>query len=161
MKRLPLHDRHGAVVAHALVDDIDFPRFSSFRWCFGTKGYVIRCERTNGINYTFRLHREVLGLARGDGMNVDHINRNKLDNRRANLRTVTPAQNNENTPAHRSGTSNFRGVSLFRQSGKWRATARHHGHLHHLGLFVSEKDAAKAAQAFRLQHMPFSTEVPL
>lgn len=158
MKRIPVTNKYGAVVAWAKVDDGDFVRLSQWSWCFGTKGYVIRCERTDGVNHTFRMHREVLGLSLGDGTNTDHINRNKLDNRRRNLRVLTPAQNNENVPS-RGGSSAFRGVSL--AAGKWRAYARKDGHLHHLGVFVHELDAARAAQAFRLTHMPHSTEVAL
>lgn len=158
MKALPIHNRTREVIAYALVDDADFARVSQFSWCLGTKGYVIRTDRSGPSKVTVRLHRELLGLLPGERGQADHVNRNKLDNRRRNLRVLTPAQNNENVPS-RGGTSSFRGVSL--AAGKWRAYARKDGRLHHLGVFVHELDAARAAQAFRLTHMPHSTEVAL
>lgn len=159
MTAIPIHDKHHVVVAHALVDEEDFAYLSQFAWCFGSKGYVIRSERMDGVNYTVRMHREVLGLARGDGAHADHIDRNKLDNRRSNLRVLTPGQNNENVPS-RGGKSVFRGVSRT-ASGKWVAYARRNGYLNYLGVHAHEIDAARTAQAFRLKHMPHSTEVAL
>ena len=60
--------------------------------------YVVR----SSWKLTHYLHREVLGLTPGDGLETDHRNGDRLDNRRSNLRVATRAQNAQNVPA-RSG----------------------------------------------------------
>ena len=82
--RIPLIDgRDGSVVGHTLIDDAD-ARLADFTWRLGRTGYAVRW-RDGGTIY---LHREVLGLERGDGLEADHVNRDRLDNRRANLRAA-------------------------------------------------------------------------
>lgn len=136
----------------ALVDDEDADRVLSFRWCRCGPGYV--GHRADGK--VVSLHRFIVGLAPGDGREVDHINGDRLDNRRENLRIVTRAQNNQNTPA-RGGSSAHRGVSFCKQTGRWRATAGLNGKLHHIGRFDTEAEAAEAAWAWRAENMPFAT----
>lgn len=70
---------------------------------------------------------------------IDHINLDKTDNRIANLRVATPAQNNANT-RHR-GLSGFKGVTWHKQCKRWQAAIKVNGKNHHLGLF----DSAEAA----------------
>lgn len=66
------------------------------------------------------LHRWLLGVT--DAMQVDHINGNGLDNRRSNLRIVTPSENLLNRVNHTTvGASGFVGVALVNDSGNWRA----------------------------------------
>jgi hypothetical protein len=86
---------------------------------------------------------------------VDHVNGDGLDNRRANLRVATRAENQRNTrgrPQHRA--SMHKGVALC--AGKrvrpWRATIQIDGHQVHLGYFGEEEDAARAYNAAALLH---------
>jgi hypothetical protein len=58
------------------------------------------------------------------GMQVDHINGDGLDNRRANLRLATPSQNSQNIGKRRTNTSGYKGVSRCANSPKWRAQIR-------------------------------------
>jgi len=88
---------------------------------------------------------------------VDHINGDKLDNRRANLRIATAFENAQNRHVAR-GASSHRGVVWHKGAGKWMAQAHLAGVQHYLGLFDREEDAAKAAAAFRAEHMPFSPD---
>ena len=78
-----------------------------------------------------------------DGQFVDHINGNGLDNRRENLRLVTHQQNSFNQK-HHGGSSKFKGVSIDRISGSWRAYITVDGKRKHLGRHGTEIDAAKA-----------------
>lgn len=78
-----------------------------------------------------------------DGQFVDHINGNGLDNRRENLRLVTHQQNSFNQK-HHGGSSKFKGVSIDRISGSWRAYITVDGKRKHLGRHGTELDAAKA-----------------
>jgi hypothetical protein len=78
------------------------------------------------------------------GLEVDHINHDKLDNRRCNLRIVTRQQNNQNTRPKTSSTrtSAYKGVHLAK--GKWRASIHTNGTTRQLGTFTDEVAAAKA-----------------
>lgn len=135
----------------ALVDADDLELVSVCKWRLHEWGYAI------GFSRGIRMHRLILGLERGDPRLGDHINRDKLDNRRSNLRIVTPAQNSQNVPGF-GGSSQFRGVTWNKRLGKWQASVRLAGHTHYLGLFEVETDAADVARAFRIEHMPFSNE---
>lgn len=72
---------------------------------------------------------------------VDHINRNRLDNRRCNLRLATKQENSINVGKHR-GSSRFMGVSWKASRKKWCAQIKLNGKVKHLGLFEKEEDAA-------------------
>lgn len=104
------------------------------------------------------MHRELLGLAHGDKREADHVNRNKLDNRRSNLRIVTRAQNKQNLDSYAGGTSKHRGVSWNVSREQWVARGRLNGTVHVLGEYEREQDAAAVAAAWRREHMPFSEE---
>jgi hypothetical protein len=92
------------------------------------------------------MHRLI--LAPPDGMEVDHADRNGLNNRRANLRIATRAQNLQNRGSHtRSGqpsTSEFKGVSWDKARAAWKANINVHGRQEHLGRYSSEVEAARA-----------------
>lgn len=81
------------------------------------------------------------GEAIPEGMLVDHINGDKMDNRISNLRLVTRQQNIHNKPG-RGGTSQYKGVQWNRAARKWTAAIRHAGKTRYLGLFALEEDAA-------------------
>jgi hypothetical protein len=152
MPLLPVR-RHGVVVAHTIVDQEDYDRLARHRWRLDRGGYVVR----NSGNRHYILHREVLGLGKGDPM-CDHRNRDRLDNRRANLRLCTPQGNSENRGPTRSSRSGVRGVSWHAGVGKWQATVWLRGRSYYLGIFDSVEEAGAVAAAFRAEHMPFSEE---
>lgn len=136
----------------ALLDDADAERVSDARWAY-LRGYA--SSRVNGDRLPSLLHRVLMGLPPGDVRQVDHINRNRLDNRRSNLRVVTGAQNWQNTPS-RGRTSRHRGVSWSAARGKWVAQAQLNGVQRNLGRYATEEEAAAVAARFRAEHMPFA-----
>lgn len=151
---LPLLDgRGGSLVGFTAVDAQDALRFGDRPWRRGRTGYAVRWQHGS----TAYLHRLILGLARGDDREADHINRDRLDNRRANLRVASRAENGQNLPSQR-GTSRHRGVCWDATVGRWSAQAKLRGRKHHLGYFESEDEAADVARAFRREHMPYSAE---
>jgi hypothetical protein len=156
--RIPLRNRDGDAVAWAIVDDED-AHLAEITWSLVSKGYVARCVKIPGTrrNISYRLHRVIMGLEHGDERQVDHINRDKLDNRRANLRVVSARVQAQNCDARRGGTSKYRGVSLT-VNGTWNASAQVGRVKYHLGRFATELEAHRAASAFRREHMPFSEE---
>lgn len=148
---LPLRASDGSIKAWTKVDADDAPYLSQWSWCLHTNGYVYRLESVDGRKHSLRLHRLIVGLKRGDKHEVDHINRDRLDNRRANLRIVTNAQNKQNVPA-RGGSSKHRGVS--RHGNGWVASY----YPVYIGYFKTEEEAAEAASKWRAENAPFSED---
>lgn len=77
-----------------------------------------------------------------DGLQVDHINRNRLDNRWCNLRLLTREQNCQNCHGQSNNTSGFKGVT--KRGNKYEANLYHHGKLEYLGWFNSALEASNA-----------------
>jgi hypothetical protein len=137
MKEIPL--TKGNV---ALVDDEDYAELSRYRWHFGC-GYAIRNSPTeNQKKKTVRMHTEILGKV--DGLEVDHINGNGLDNRRENLRHATRAQNQHNQTQRVGASSRYKGVYWYKTTRKWSAQIAVNGHGKSIGYYTSERDAALA-----------------
>lgn len=155
---IPLRARDGSVRAYAIVDAADADWVNQSRWCLGGKGYAYRAVSVGGAQQWHTMHRDLLGLAPGDGLEADHINRNKLDNRRSNLRVVTRAENAQNMPKYRGSSSRFRGVHWAKKSNKWIAQARIDGRLRHLGCFDDEMEAARVAREARLDAFPYAVD---
>lgn len=78
---------------------------------------------------------------------IDHINRDKADNRICNLRMVNKSENMANAGLRASNTSGLRGVTFSRRRGKWMAQIMHRGKHYHLGYFDNISDAGAAYQA--------------
>ena len=133
----------------ALVDDEDYEALAQFRWCVtwelgAQTRYALRKVRLpDGRQITVRMHRQLLNPE--VGVEVDHANHDSLDNRRANLRLATSAENHFNQSKQRRATSSvFKGVCWHKARGKWLAQIRFNGDHIHLGLFVDEAEAARA-----------------
>lgn len=80
---------------------------------------------------------------------IDHVNRNKSDNRLCNLRLATNKQNGENLPLLCVNVSGYRGVSWDAPRNKWKAQIKHHGKNIFIGRFDALIDAANAAKIAR------------
>lgn len=88
------------------------------------------------------LHRFLLQPE--DGMSVDHIDGNGLNNQRSNLRLATHGQNMMNRRKHVNNTSGYTGVCWDKGAEKWRATLSYRGKTLHIGRFQEPADAALA-----------------
>ena len=132
--------------AIALIDDEDYEKIKNHSWCWHGDGYAARGYHQNGRIVIEKMHHVIIGKA-PKGMVVDHINGNKLDNRRCNLRFVTIQQNafnSEKKTYNRQVSSQYKGVYWRRNRNKWTSYITVNGKKHYLGLFVNEKDAAEA-----------------
>jgi hypothetical protein len=106
---------------------------------------------------TASMHRVVMKVS--SRLKVDHLNHNTLDNRRANLRAVTHAQNMQNRRgARRQSSSGVRGVSWDSAYQKWKVGLKVAGQQIYLGRYDSLADAEAAAIAGRQTHMTHSSE---
>ena len=136
----------------ALVDEQDFDYLNGFKWYY-LNGYAIR----NSIPQTgaIRMHREIMPCVAP--FQVDHINGDRFDNRRCNLRVVTFHQNTMNRKKSRANTSGFTGVFLEKRavSKPWYAKigAQINGksRLLHLGCFATPEEASVAYEAAALK----------
>lgn len=139
----------------AIVDECDFEWLNRTAWHVSNSGYVIRRLMVVGRNSTAFMHREVCSAPAG--VEVDHVNGNKLDNRSANLRLATRSENMRNTGPQSNNTSGFKGVSFQKDSGMWSAKIGLHGVRHHLGLFRSAELAHAAyCEAAKRLHGEFA-----
>jgi hypothetical protein len=92
--KIPLRGKYG-VRKFTLVDgDYDGEYFSQYRWYLHKNGYVTRKGYSDGKRTIIYLHREICKPP--DNLWVDHIDRDKLNNRSCNLRWVTPQENAQN-----------------------------------------------------------------
>lgn len=154
VKEIPVRKR-GEVVAYAKVDDKDYESLAQWRWGLMDNGYAVHGTNSQG---RILMHRDIMGCVRGDGKEVDHINHDKLDNRRSNLRLVTREQNARNRRADSGSTSRHLGVSWYPQTKRWVASASRGGKRIHLGYYMAEEDAARAAREWRATHTPYVYE---
>lgn len=90
---------------------------------------------------TIRMHRFILGLEKGNPLNVDHINHDTLDNRRSNLRIATCSQNSMNRKKYRNNSTGFKGVSFYKRHNNFMAQINVNGKRLHLGY----RDTARKA----------------
>lgn len=118
----------------AIVDDEDFEELNKYNWyCSG--GYAVRgCPR--------KKHMSRIVSNAPEGFEVDHINHDKLDNRKKNLRICTTQQNRWNRIAYRCNTSGYKGV--YKEGNKWSAKIRYNNVLMNIGFFSIKEEAAKA-----------------
>ena len=140
----------------AIVDDEDFERINQWKWYYGG-GYAGRNKkRTKGIPRGLSLHCFIMGKP-SDGLEVDHIDGNKLNNQKSNLRIATRSQNAMNVGITKRNKSGYKGVSWHKCSNKWEVRIRINGKKLHLGLFINKEDAAKAYNdAAKLHHGEFA-----
>ncbi len=151
---VPIRGRDKTIRAYALISEADAERVLSHRWSLNGTGYAWRNAYLETPKHVY-LHRFLMGCAPNDGLHVDHINRDRLDNRRSNLRIGTPAEGRQNTPLL---SGRYRGVGFDRSRGLWQAQAQLGRRHYFLGRYRTEEDAGAAAREWRLAHMPFTVE---
>lgn len=124
----------------ALVDNSDYKFLSKHSWTLHNQGYAT--GRVEGK--VVLMHKLLLG--KRDGLEIDHINRNKLDNRRENLRFVTRSMNCLNVGLDKANKSGVEGVSWDKRRGKWRATLKLNYKQIYNKSFIRKEEAIKARE---------------
>lgn len=127
-----------------LVDDEDYSALAKYKWQKHSGGYAVRSHWITGgkgkTNQVY-MHRAIMGVIDAKKQ-VDHINGNKLDNRKVNLRICTESQNKRNSS--KRAHLEYKGVYFVPKLGKFKASITFDRKTHHLGVFMSQKVAAQA-----------------
>lgn len=121
----------------AIIDDNDFDLVSKYKWYFN-KGYAASSSMFSKKIY---MHRVVANPP--VGFQVDHINGNKLDNRKENLRCCTVKQNTQNVRKHKDNTSGYKGVILHKPNNKYTVRIMENGKFAFFGYYSDPIEAAK------------------
>jgi len=129
----------------ALVTTSSLPLILDFQWYLGKDGYPVAYRSLDDkikLGRGMKMHQMLIPKM-NKGNVIDHINRNKLDNRLMNLRECTPKQNSYNTtkPKGNSG-SKYKGVKKG-AGNTWVATLSKDGNIHEIKDIPTEKQAAK------------------
>lgn len=128
----------------AIVDDEDFEWLSKWKWYFqiGNNGKYKYGGYACRTSKCIRMHRVIMKASKE--FEVDHINGNRLDNRKNNLRLVNRFQQNQNSIKRRDNTSGCRGVNFFKPRQRWVARIQYMGKRISLGYFKDKIDAINA-----------------
>lgn len=142
----------------ALVDDEDYDFLMQWKWCISATGYAVRRYYVDKINgkYVYKhviMHRLILKTP--DKMQTDHINMNRLDNRKINLRICGASENQGNkavSKMKKDKISKYKGVFLQNGGKTWTANITKNRKRYHLGTFKNQEDAALAYNFAAMEH---------
>lgn len=121
---------------HIFVDSKRVKDVSKLSWYVNKVGYAVNDSAPRKL-----MHRFIMGYPKG---NIDHINGNKLDNRKCNLRICTQSQNMMNSLKRKTNKSGYKGVCWNKKYSKWEATLTVKYKHKFLGYFDDKIMAAKA-----------------
>lgn len=132
---------HNSIPEKVIIDDEDFAKISPHKW---RKYPSCRYVQAYTSGKTVAIHRLIMGVE--GGQVVDHINGNRLDNRKANLRICAQAANMKNRKPNTKGKSAYKGVIVL-PNGRYRAKIDNDGTRYELGVYPTERDAVVAYNA--------------
>lgn len=152
---IPLRNSYGYTIEFASVSEMDFEYLNQFNWY--KKDYAVRNEKEKHIS----LHRIVAERAGLDTSNeIDHIDRNKMNNCRDNLRSATNRQQGNNKSKYCNNASGYTGVYWKKQRNKWYVKIKSKCKNIHGGYFTDITKAAMAAASLKLLYQPQLTILP-
>lgn len=134
---------------YTLVDDENFDFLMQWKWQY-RHGYATRNQKIGNYYKNIFMHRVINKTP--EDMETDHVNRNRLDNRKNNLRTVTKRQNQHNRGLSSNNKSGINGISWDACARKWKAQIRIDDKQTHLGLFIDLEEAASVRKLAEKQY---------
>lgn len=143
MNKILLSDKKN----YCLLDDEDWFLCSKYSWSITNQGYVRTLLKTvNRKRYYVNMHRFILNLI-DPKIIVDHINMDKTDNRKSNLRICKHQQNQFNRPYQINNKWNYKGVSFCKRKNRFRALIKLNGKQIYIGVYKTPIEAALAYNA--------------
>lgn len=142
--KIQLYNKHQKIIGEAIIDTEDVPKVEKYKW----RLYLGGTERSkcssiltgNGsTTYTNSLHRHIMNCPKG--LYVDHINGNRFDNRKCNLRICTNQENNFNVAKQKTNTSGYKGVWYDKLRKKWVSEIKINNIKVFIGRFINKDDA--------------------
>lgn len=150
-----LRDRAAKTVSTSLIDVEDIDKIKDGKWCRDTRGYTT--GSIHGQNK--KMHQIIYGLPIEKGYEIDHINRDKSDNRKRNLRLVSHAANCRNQKIFSTNKSGVRGVYYHKTRKYWVASIRvNHKHITVESL-KSLEDAKRERHMLEQKHWQIMEEM--
>ena len=144
--KIALRNNKKQLTGYTIVDEKNFIEANKYSWYESLLYARSNCETLN-----MQLHQYILPNT-PEGMIIDHINGNKLDNRSANLRFATYQQNGQNRESLKGSSSQYLGVTRCKKSEKWKCQSHYNNKNIGLGTFDNEIDAALTYDKFVLLH---------
>lgn len=122
----------------------DYDKIKDYTWHIDSSGYI--STSINETHSKLRMHQLIMNTKDIEGIYADHIYHNKNDNRKSQLRLVTPQQNQFNVTKQKNNTSGHTGVYWHKKHEQWEALIQFNGELKYLGLFDDINDAILARE---------------
>lgn len=156
---IEIRDRHGHEKARVRISEEDIELVKSLSWNLRGEALDMVYVSSRGPRHGQSLPRLLLGVLDEVEVEVDHLDRDRLNNRRENLRKATRAQNAENLGLRVDNKTGHRGVFYDQRLKKYRAYARKDRKLRYApGLFDDAESAAQAAKDLRAALFTFHVE---
>lgn len=141
-----LYDKNCNEIARTSIDLDDIDKMKQYKWYLHDDGYAVSDTK----NKNDRMHRIITDCPKD--MFVDHINHNRLDNRKCNLRICTQQQNNINTSKKKTNKSGVIGVHWAKSRKKWCAQIKVNSKTFHLGYFDNIEEAAEVRKQAEIKY---------
>lgn len=125
---------------YASVDVEDYPKVAPYSWHKHNGGYATAWVDIDGTRKKVLMHRFILDAP--SGVQCDHINGDRLDNRRQNLRLATHGENQFNRSPRKE--HRYKGIHYFARDGRYQVSIRKDNRQFHLGYWDTAEEAARA-----------------
>ena len=139
-----IYNHHCEEIARALIDLDDINKIKKYKWSLKGNGYIAAGD--NGV----MLHKIITNTNKNEI--VDHINGNKLDNRKSNLRICTYTQNNINKCIQSNNKSGYPGVRWDERAKKWKVRITVNKKQLYLGYFINKEDVIKVRKQAEIKY---------
>lgn len=139
-----LYSKKQEEVARTIIDLDDIDKVKNYKWYLDGRGYVYCGTIRNS------LHRLIINCP--EDKVIDHINHNKLDNRKSNLRTCTQQQNTINRSKTSRNTSGYVGVCYKPKINKWQSYITVNKKPMHLGYYNTLEEAIEVRKQAEIKY---------